>query len=243
MCAAHRLLVIAEIKERLKHRLPCRVVSTQVVEAGVDIDFPAVFRALGPLDAVFQAAGRADREGLLTAVAGTPAGRVIVFLPEDGRMPPNEYKEAAGITGALALQAFQAVQSDSLDAMQTYWNRYYGEGGDQGLGFQKHRDRQMFATLARDFEMISDRTLDVFVPFNKSARAAIDELRVIGLLTRDLRRRLQRYVVGLRPYEFDKARSVLEEIRKDSGIWVAVDKAYSRNKGLKLLLDASDMIL
>ena len=91
--------------------------------------------------------------------------------------------------------------------------------------------------------MISDRTRDVFVPFDDTARGAIEELRQIGQLTRDLRRRLQRYVVGLRPWEFEKAHGVLEEIRKDSEIWVAVDQAYEREKGLKLELDVVDMIV
>lgn len=243
MCAAHRLRVIEKIKQRLKDGLPCRVVSTQLIEAGVDLDFPVVFRALGPMDSVFQAAGRADREGLLTAKAGAPAGRVIVFRPEDDRMPPNEYAEAAGLTRALVGAAGGRVQAESLDWMEKYWERYYGEGGDQGANLQEHRERYMFATLAREFEMISDRTLDVFVPFDEDARSAINELRAIGQLTRDLRRRLQRYVVGLRPYEFEKARRVLEEVRKDSGIWVAVEQAYTLTKGMKYELGISDTIL
>jgi CRISPR-associated endonuclease/helicase Cas3 len=238
MCAAHRLLVIAEIKRRLKEKRPCRVITTQLIEAGVDLDFPVAFRALGPLDAVFQVAGRADREGLLTAAAGEPAGRVVVFCPEDERMPPNEYKEAAGVTLSLVRSALlrgKTVQPESMECMETYWNRYYGEGGD--------RNEFKFATLAREFEMISDRTLEVFVPFDDAARSAIDELLRIGRLTRDLRRRLQRYVVGLRPNEFARARGVLEEIRKDSGMWAAVDRAYTGAKGLKLELTAIDTIL
>jgi CRISPR-associated endonuclease/helicase Cas3 len=246
MCAAHRLLAIGEIKRRLKEKLPCRVISTQLIEAGVDLDFPVAFRALGPLDAVFQVAGRADREGLLTAAAGEPAGRLIVFRPDDERMPPNEYQEAAGVTLSLvrsALLRCKDVQPESAECMEAYWNRYYGEGGEQGVRLQEHRDECRFATLAREFEMISDRTMDVFVPFDETARSAIDELRKVGQLTRDLRRRLQRYVVGLRPWEFEKARGVLEEIRKDSGIWVAVERAYSVDKGLKLELDVADTIL
>jgi CRISPR-associated endonuclease/helicase Cas3 len=67
----------------------CVVVSTQLIEAGVDLDFPVVYRAVGPLDSIAQAAGRCDREGQLTAAAGRPAGKVIVFEPEEANLPPG----------------------------------------------------------------------------------------------------------------------------------------------------------
>jgi hypothetical protein len=141
------------------------------------------------------------------------------------------------------LQRGESLQPDSMEQMTRYWNRYYGEGGDQGKSLQERRMVSMFRTLADEFEMISDRTRDIFVPYDDVSREAIEELRRIGTLTKALRHKLQRYTVGLRPYEVEKARGVLEEIRRDSGIWVLIEQAYTESKGMKFELSAADTII
>jgi CRISPR-associated endonuclease/helicase Cas3 len=238
MCASHRLRVLDKIRLRLTAGESCHVVSTQLVEAGVDVDFPLVLRALAPLDSIIQAAGRADREGRLTAALGKPGGKVVVFLPEDHKLPPNEYKEAAGITEAIAKQELEdgkSVQVDSSEAIRLYFERYYGESGvDLGESLLNLRNNLSFASLAQEFEMISNRTRDVFVPDDEEAQTAIERLRSSGELTPSLRRKLQRHIVGLSPSEFQKASGVVERVATASGdeIWVAVDQAYNDRLGL-----------
>jgi CRISPR-associated endonuclease/helicase Cas3 len=236
MCAAHRLRKLDQIRQRLRDGKPCYVVSTQLVEAGVDVDFPLVLRALAPLDSIVQAAGRADREGRLTAQLGRPGGEVVVFLPSDHKMPPNEYAQAAGITAAMAREALESgdsIQVDSAKAMTDYFERYYGESGvDLGKKLVDLRQEQCFATLAREFEMISSRARDVFVPDDDEARKAIEELYANKLLTRELRHRLQRHTVGLNPSEFQKASHVLCELTPDSEVWIAVEQGYNDELGL-----------
>jgi CRISPR-associated endonuclease/helicase Cas3 len=202
------------------------------------VDFPLVLRALAPLDSIVQAAGRADREGKRTAALGRSGGEVVVFLPEDHKLPPNEYKEAAGITEAIAKQGLldgASVQVDSTDAIRLYFERYYGDSGtDLGQRLVDHREHERFATLAQEFEMISNRTRDIFVPDDEQARKAIKELRSANELTPSLRRALQRHIVGLSPSEFQKAGGVLERVATTAGdeIWVAVDQAYDEQLGL-----------
>ncbi len=244
MCAAHRLRKLEQIRQRLRDGQPCYVVSTQLVEAGVDVDFPLVLRAIAPLDSIVQAAGRADREGRLTAALGRPGGTVVVFLPEDNRMPPHEYAEAAAITAAMARNALESgtsLQVDSFEAMEQYFEKYYGvDDKDLGQELVDLRQHQYFATLAREFEMISNRARDVFVPDDEEARSAIERLYAGRQLTRELRHLLQRHIVGLNPWEFENAKGVVCELTPDSEIWIAMDQAYNDEFGFGLQRGAGE---
>jgi CRISPR-associated endonuclease/helicase Cas3 len=258
MCAAHRLRVIGTIRDRLKAKLPCHVVSTQLVEAGVDLDFPLVLRALAPLDSIVQAAGRADREGKLTANLGRPGGRVVVFRSPDDKTPPNEYAEATGTTRTLAAQSLldgESIQVDDSEAMKAYYRNYYSDGQEPeklGSTLVELRLARKFKTLADEFEMIGNRTKDVYVGHDDEARQLIakmeKEFREKRNFTPELRdtlRLLQRSFVGLGPWEFDKAKAigVIDEVVADSGIWIAVDNAYTERFGLALERSAEDLIL
>jgi CRISPR-associated endonuclease/helicase Cas3 len=256
MCAAHRLRVIETIPGRLKAKLPCHVVSTQLVEAGVDLDFPLVLRALAPLDSIVQAAGRADREGKLTARLEEPGGQVVVFLPEDNRTPPNEYAEATALTKVLCHERGTAeggIQVDDPRALSDYFRRYYGhEPAALGERLVEFRNLRKFKTLADEFEMIGNRTKDVYVAHDNQSRQLIEELhrefKEKRYLTPELRNKqqeLQRSIVGLGPWEFDKAKAagIIAEVVSETGIWIATGNAYTESLGLVLELLPKDFML
>lgn len=229
MCARHRLEELARVRERLRQNLPCVLISTQLIEAGVDIDFPVGYRALGPLDAIFQVAGRVDREGRMTELAGKPAGRLVVFLTEDGKTPPHSYKTATGITQAIA--GTQDVQPDDLYAMELFFERYY-TGTEIGEDMLELRKKLDFERLADTFEMINSRAKNVFVPYGEGAER-IEQLRATGFLDVRLLRSLQQYTVGLQPWEFERAQQrVVYEIIQGSDLWACSPTAYDEQKGL-----------
>jgi len=120
MCAQHRSDCIAEIKERLKTTEPVRVISTQLVEAGVDIDFPVVYRAMAGLDSIAQSAGRCNREGKLKTNGGL--GKVVVFTPQ--RKPPAGILRKASETTARLLDS---GLKDPIDhaAFSQYFSELY----------------------------------------------------------------------------------------------------------------------
>ncbi|GAB6057493.1 CRISPR-associated helicase Cas3' [Desulfonatronum parangueonense] len=193
MCGMHRSRVIGEIKARLSRREPTRVISTQLVEAGVDVDFPVVFRAASGLDSIAQAAGRCNREGL------RERGFVYVFTPPS-RIPAGYLRQAAGIGMRLLnqLQGDVLTQKDFTDFFrELYWLK--GEGLDsQDILKLLGNDREMrfsFRSAAGRFKIIDDLAqAAVIVQYDNSE--LLDRLERRGP-ERLLMRRLQRYVVNI----------------------------------------------
>jgi CRISPR-associated endonuclease/helicase Cas3 len=118
MCPKHRGAILGEVRRRLKDGERCALVATQCVEAGVDLDFPAAFRALGPLDSIAQAAGRCNRNGK------TEAGYLRVFVPEDAGYPRGVYAQATDLTAAL-LNGEGGLSIDDPAGFDMYFQRLY----------------------------------------------------------------------------------------------------------------------
>jgi CRISPR-associated endonuclease/helicase Cas3 len=245
MCGTHRSEVIAEIKTKLKEDKPIRVISTQLVEAGVDIDFPVVYRALAGLDSVAQAAGRCNREGK----SRTP-GKVHIFIPPSPA-PPGLLRK--GVDKAIELASLPAFELDDPEIFARYFKLFYSSVNDNG-GTKLHEQlvkdvnpylHFQFRSYAYDFKLIDDKLQrPVIVRYGKSEEL-IERLRFAGP-TRELMRNLQRYTVNLSVWTADKMRAdgFLEVIR-DSFLVQTLPGLYNVKIGLDIYresLPTTDLI-
>lgn len=204
MCPVHRQATLAEIRARLHTGQRCRVISTQVMEAGIDVDFPVGYRALAGLDSIIQAAGRVNREGK------QPSAELFVFEPQTPliKRAPKFIEQTAAVA--------QAILRDYSDdpttpaAIQAYYQALYAlqdknsfdvrnivscfEKGDGQLAFD-------FKTAAENFQLIDDETMAVIIPYDDTARQLLKELHATAYPLSTIRK-LQRYTVNIYTREF-----------------------------------------
>jgi len=195
MCPAHRLDVLEQIRKALKNGRTCRVVSTQLVEAGVDIDFPVVYRALGGLDSIVQAAGRCNREGQLKA------GRVIIFRSPT-EPPPGTLRKAFDVTCSM-LEKTGALDTSNVAVFEEYFRRLYFVEDRDLRSIQAERAQLNFATVATRFKLIEDGyTRSVIVPYSDSEER-LAQLKMLGP-SKQRARGLQRFTVNIPTPVFDQ---------------------------------------
>lgn len=193
MCAAHRLQELDKIRKALKGTGIVRVVSTQLVEAGVDVDFPIVFRAFGGLDAIAQAAGRCNREGKLPG-----RGIVHIFVPPTNP-PRGTPRTAYEVTRSLLLSD-PSLDPLRPDVYEHYFRQLYFTKELDASGIQSDRASFKFRTVAENFKMIEDDgSRPIVVPFGDAARR-LSDLRNFGP-NRERLRSIQPYIVNLYPQQ------------------------------------------
>ena len=244
MCGAHRKDVITQIKARLKAKRegvdqrPLRVVSTQLVEAGVDIDFPVVYRALAGLDSIAQAAGRCNREGRMEG-----KGRVVVFVPPE--KPPLGYL-SKGADVCISTLHGQAHDPLARSLFERYFKEFYHSVDLDAKEVVKKltiNDRKtlsvQFRTAAEAFRLIDDQDSATVVVRYAEQRDEIAKL--LGILVkegprRSLMRKLQRYTVSIHKRVADKMLAQGGLTLPMPGLYVQVnaENLYDSMLGLKL---------
>ncbi|MGN0029098.1 MAG: CRISPR-associated helicase Cas3' [Marinilabiliaceae bacterium] len=231
MCSAHIKRTIDEIKRLLASdtTTPVKVISTQLIEAGVDIDFPIVYRQVAGLDSIVQAAGRCNREGRMES------SETIVF---------DLFKENSSLPRGLISRSFEALRAlgktedySSPEEMSRYFKQLYCRVATfdrKGIGrCYNKKSLANFETIAKNFKLIDDKTTPVIVDYEDS-RAAVEEIRRDGRRA-SLVRRLYKYTVNLRDWDFKSLKDMgaVEEVIP--GLWFATSrKQYDENIGLCL---------
>jgi CRISPR-associated endonuclease/helicase Cas3 len=241
MCPEHRSEVVAAIKEKLSSHATLRVVSTQLVEAGVDIDFPVVYRALAGLDSIAQAAGRCNREGKLNDTG--QLGRVIVFRPP--KDAPSGLLRKGQDAGNEMLRCFpEEVARLDPDLYSRYFKLFYGKVNsfdEKGImrllaGPDAEELQIQFRTAASKFSLIEDGGQKSVIVQYKTSMELIETLEKIGP-KRSLMRRLQRFSVNIPSRAFSALESMgsIRQIHGMAGLYVQdASNLYDPIFGLKL---------
>jgi CRISPR-associated endonuclease/helicase Cas3 len=220
LCGEHRRVVLKEVKRRLDHKEHCILVSTQVVEAGVDLDFPLVFRALGPLDRIVQAAGRCNREGKLKNEQDELiSGRVVIFDPAEGSKPPKgEYAQAMQKAQSILQDAgFQESDLHEPAIFQQYFRYLYSVCKPDEKGIQAMRKSGSFRDVSEEFKLIEDNAVPVVIEYDTVVRDLLKDIERRGLWSSD-REKLQPYMVNLPKYLFNQTKA-RKEIATDLWQW------------------------
>lgn len=234
MCGQHRSEMIKTIKQKLKNKESVRVISTQLVEAGVDFDFPVVYRAFAGLDSIAQAAGRCNREGELPE-----PGKVIVFIAPR-KAPMGILRKAAETTANIVLANYEDPLKHEM--YEKYFSELYWKVNSLDSKdivtlldpFQNDlRECSIcFRTAAERFRIIDD-TLQksILVPFGGGEKL-INLLRFSGA-ERGLMRKLQRYTVNIYNDEFNQLLKRGSVFEASPGIFALISTAeYSEEIGL-----------
>lgn len=243
MYPIHRRKVLAEIRQRLKSGQSCRVIATSLIEAGVDVDFPVVYRELNGIDSMIQAAGRCNRENNLMP---EDAPVYIFESAEDYRLPADSKQKASISRKAVEKDAFHL---DTPDVIEAYFSELY-DIRSQNLDSKRVLERSKgarapfdfeFKEIAESFQMIEDGSIPVIISSDQNAED-IEALK-LGVANRDAMRRLSQYSVGVYENHLKnllQAGSV-ERIKQADELFVLVDpESYGEKTGLAFKGETGD---
>ncbi|OLN28494.1 CRISPR-associated helicase/endonuclease Cas3 [Desulfosporosinus metallidurans] len=244
MCPAHRSQILQEIRKKLKAGAPCRVVSTQLIEAGVDVDFPVVYRSSAGVDSIAQSAGRCNREGL------REIGDVYVFKPTEKHGLPSGWLSRTATIGEGVFRRHEDPLS--LEGVRDYFTELYnieGEGLDKERIMADISEQEKalifpFRTIADKFKLIDDQnTTAIVIPWDEKCREILENTRW-SKFPGSYIRRLQKYSVQVYEQEFREMLQIglLENI--GGKFYVLSGEAYNSEYSTKMgLLPCTESML
>ncbi|MCX6021235.1 MAG: CRISPR-associated helicase/endonuclease Cas3, partial [Chloroflexi bacterium] len=232
LCGAHRRTVLNQVRTRLKEKQPVRLISTQVIEAGVDLDFPEAWRALGPLDRIVQTAGRCNREGTL------PEGTVVIFTPAEGGAPKGPYRAGMEETRKF-LDRHGPDELHNLDLCRQYFQALYGKVSLDKKNVQGYRADLNYPKVAEEYRLIDSDTVAVAVNYGDGL-ARLRDWKTHP--SRATWRRLQPYIVNMYRTEARQFMGIeLQPVTENLYVW---EGTYNDRLGLvAATLGLSDLMV
>lgn len=246
MYPKHRKRLLKEMKERLLSGQPCRLIATSLVEAGVDFDFPTVYRELAGIDSVIQAAGRCNREGK----RAKEDCKTIVFTLEKtaGYKIPQALKQPIAVAGQI-LEKYEDIAS--LEAIEAYFEQLYhykGEGLDTKEIIRQFEDGAKslmfpFAEVARNFRLIENDTRSILIHKEAEARAVAERISR-GECSRQLVREAGQYCINIYDNDFEAlyAAGMLKAIPLDFYL-LQNPEQYTEEMGLVINAERGDAVI
>ena len=232
MYPEHRRQILGEIRKRLTAGEECRVVSTSLIEAGVDVDFPAVFREEAGLDSILQAAGRCNREGKRLDTESV----VTIFQTEN--KPPQLFSIPIGAARSVLTHREDIASEEAIHEYFAELLDLKGEDAQDKKQILKRMESGSFPfkSIAEDFKLIENDVKTIYIPGEEN-KALITRLRN-GEKSREFFRELGQYGVSVYRQHYDALYEAGDiEILDDAVVILANDNLYSEETGLSLEAD------
>jgi len=237
MCPAHRMAVLSQIRKLLDARKSCRLISTQCIEAGVDVDFPVVYRSFAPLEAIAQAGGRCNRNGR------EQYGVIYVFRPEDERYPDATYKQAAIVTRIL-LNERRELDIDNPETFSNYYRNFFNiaEPEKRKAELLEAIQDQDFVRVASEYRLIEKDGINILVAYDRPIfRELAEEVREFGINRKWILKARPHSIGIFRPTKNDPVLNWIEPApllkgvangRSDEWFIYLNEEHYDKEKGL-----------
>lgn len=213
LCPAHRQTILKKIRALLEEKKTVYLIATQCIEAGVDVDFPVVWRAMGPLESLAQAFGRCNREGRLQP----EECEARVFVPMEDDIPMPGYKQAASV----AASHYWEADLHSPEVFDSYFSKLYSDQDIGGEGSRLQRELReaieqlKFPDIAERYRLISSDTVSVVVPYTENGAKACNALQARGLNIKALRALMfqaQPYIVNVYRNQLSRDRDIASRV-------------------------------
>ncbi|MFA5153795.1 MAG: CRISPR-associated helicase Cas3' [Clostridia bacterium] len=239
MCVAHRKDIISKIKAKQKNNQPCLLVSTQCIEAGVDLDFNSMYRTLAPLESIIQSAGRCNRNG------NNEIGNVVVFIPEEEKYPGTYYNNAANIVKLLVKE--QGIDINNINDMDRYYSYLFKQFNADKNALSTAVDNMDFEEVTNQYQLIPNTVYNVIVPYENKIELfneVVKDIRENGLSNKAIAKArpitvntYYKQIEDVSERLYFKAKSSRQEDFSTNWFILLDSKFYDKNLGLQISND------